>query len=135
MLIRGRVLFLSLISMGVLAAILSMVQMWTDLLSWDDFLKTMGTILIIGSEISFLIAVDYDLPASRRKWLMLGLVALSIAATLIVTLQIWAQILAWSVFVKIMATIFIIVLLLSFFLVVAEDFGSNKRLRDKNYLD
>ncbi|MGZ9097685.1 MAG: hypothetical protein ACXW30_05255 [Micavibrio sp.] len=133
--IRGKVLFLSLSAIGVLAAILSLIEMWTYFLDWDVFLKIMGTFLILGTQISFLMAIDYDLPASRRKWLLLGLVTLSVVASGLVTLQIWTQAFEWSVFLKLVASLAIIFVLVGFLLAVAEDFGTNKRLKDNNYVD
>lgn len=133
--IRTKILFLSLCAMAVLAALLGIVQIWTNALHWDVFLKIMGTILIVGTELSFLMAVDYDLPASRRKWLMLGLVGVSGLATTIVTLQIWAQILEWAFFLKLMGTMGVGIVLIGFLLAVAEDFGTNKSLKDQNYVD
>ena len=41
--IRGKILFLSLSAIGVLAAILSLIEMWTYFLDWDVFLKIMLT--------------------------------------------------------------------------------------------
>ena len=133
--IRGKILILSLCGIAILAAILGVFQMWTDALDWDVFLKITGTILILGTELSFLMAVDYDLPASRRKWLLLGLVGLSATAAGIVTLQIWIQMFEWTVFLKLMGTIGVVVVLIGFLLAVAEDFGTNKRLKDQNYVD
>jgi hypothetical protein len=133
--IRGKVLFISLSAIGVLAAILSLIEMWTYFLDWDVFLKIMGTFLILGTQISFLMAIDYDLPASRRKWLLLGLVTLSVVASGLVTLQIWTQAFEWSVFLKLVASLAIIFVLVGFLLAVAEDFGTNKRLKDNNYVD
>lgn len=133
--IRTKILFLSLCAMGVVAALLGVAQMWFDALDWDIFLKVMGTVVIIGTQTSFLMAVDYDLPASRRKWLMMALVAVSVLASGLITLQIWAQLFQWAIFVKLLATIGIGVLLLGFLLAVAEDFGSNKSLKDQNFVD
>ena len=133
--IRGKILFLSLSGIGVLAAILSLIEMWTYVLDWNVFLKIMGTFLILGTQISFLMAVDYDMPASRRKWLLLGLIALSALASFMVILQIWTQIFQWSVFLKLVASLVIIFVLVGFLLAVAEDFGTNKRLKDNNYVD
>lgn len=133
--IRGKILFLSLSGIGVLAAILSLIEMWTYVLDWNVFLKIMGTFLILGTQISFLMAVDYDMPASRRKWLLLGLIALSVLASFMVILQIWTQIFQWSVFLKLVASLVIVFVLVGFLLAVAEDFGTNKRLKDNNYVD
>lgn len=133
--IRAKILFLSLCAMGVLAALFGIAQMWMDFLDWDVFLKTMGTIIILGTEVSFLIAVDYDLPASRRKWLMMGLVAISGVTAGLLLIQIWEQVFAWSVFVKLLGTLGVLVVLVGFLLAVAEDFGAHKRLKDKNFID
>lgn len=133
--IRGKILFLSLSAIGVLAAILTIVELWSYVLDWDVYLKLMGTILILGTQISFLMAVDYDLPASRRKWLLLGLVALSVIGSGMLTLQIWVQLFEWTIFLKLIGTLGVVVILLGFLLAVAEDFGTNKRLKDNNYLD
>lgn len=133
--IRTKILFLALCALGVLAAILGMAQIWANALDWDVFIKAMATLVIVGTEISFLIAVDYDLPASRRKYLLMGLVALSAFATGLTTLQIWGQVFAWALFVKLLASLLIIVVLIGFLLVAVEDFGSNKRLKDNNFLD
>ena len=133
--IRTKILFISLCGMGVLAALFGVAQMWMDFLAWDVFLKVMGSILIVGTEISFLMAIDYDLPASRRKWLMLGLVAISAMTAGLLLLQIWEQVFAWSVFLKLLGTLGVLVVLVGFLLAVAEDFGSNKRLKDKNFID
>ena len=133
--IRTKILVLSLCAMGVLAAGLGIGQMWFDLLNWDIFLKSMGTLLILGTQISFLVAIDYDLPASRRKWLLLGLVAASVVTSGMILAQIWGQWFAWAVFVKLLATLGIAVILLGFLLAVAEDFGGNKRLKDNNFID
>ncbi len=133
--IRTKILFLSLCTMGILAAIFGLAQMWLDVLQWDAFIKVMGTLIVLGTQVSFLIAVDYDLPASRRKWLLFGLVALSIMASALITLQIWGQLFQWALFIKLLATLGIVVLLLGFLLAVAEDFGTGKRLKDKNFID
>lgn len=133
--IRTRILFLSLCALGILTALLSVAQMWTDMLQWDVFIKVMSTLILLGTEVSFLMAVDYDFPASRRKWLLFGLVALSVMASGLMTLQIWGQFFQWAIFVKLLATLGIAVLLIGFLLAVAEDFGTGKRLKDKNLID
>lgn len=133
--IKGKILFLSLCAIGVLAAILGLVEMWTYAIDWDIFLKIMGTTLIIGTELSLLMAINYDMESSRRKLLFLGLVTLTGIATVLITLQIWTQFLEWHIFLKIMASIGIVVFLAGFLLAVAEDFGNNKRLKDQNYVD
>jgi MFS family permease len=133
--LKSKILFMSLCTMGILAALLGAAQMWFDILDWNLFLKIMTTLLIVGTELSFLIAIDYDLPSSRRKMMLMGLVGVSLAAVILVLAQIWAQILAWAVFVKLIATLGIGIVLIGFLLAVAEDFGGNKRLKDNNFID
>jgi hypothetical protein len=67
--------------------------------------------------------------------LLRGLVVLVIAGALLTIAQVWGMWLQWDVFVKLIATIGILVLLLAFLLVVKADFGQQKRLKDDNYLD
>lgn len=133
--IRGKILFLSLCAIGVVAALLTVVEIWTYFLDWDIYLKSMGTVLILGTLLSFLMAIDYDLPASRRKWLLLGLVALSVVGSGLLTLQIWVQMFQWDIFLKLIGTLGVVVVLLGFLVAVAEDFGTNKRLKDNNFVD
>ena len=133
--IRGKILFLSLCAIGVIAALLTVVEIWTYFLDWDIYLKSMGTVLILGTLLSFLMAIDYDLPASRRKWLLLGLVALSVVGSGLLTLQIWVQMFQWDIFLKLIGTLGVVVVLLGFLVAVAEDLGVNKRLKDNNYVD
>lgn len=133
--LRGKILFFSLCGISILAALLGLAEMWTFFIPWDIFLKIMGTILILGTLISFLIAIDYDLPASRRKWILLGLVGLSVLGSLLLTVQIWFQPFNWSIFLKLLGSLGIVIVLMGFLLAVAEDFGTNKRLKDKDFID
>lgn len=133
--IRRNILFLSLCAMGVLAAVVAVCQMWFDILEWQNFLEVIATIIIVGSEISFLIAIDYDLPSSRRKSLLMGLVGLSVAAVLVILGQIWFTMMAWPFFIKTIATLGIAFVLVGFLMVVIEDFHGNKKLKDQNYID
>lgn len=135
MFLRARILFLSLCAVSILAALLGLGEMWFFFIPWPEFLKIMGTLLILGTLISFLIAIDYDFPASRRKTFLLGVIGLSVLAGLLSCLQIWFQLLEWSFFLKILASHGIAIALLAFLSVAAEDFGSHKRLKDNDFID
>lgn len=135
MILRGKVLFWSLCGVGTLAALLGLGEMWLFFISWPEFLKIMGTLLILGTLLSFLIAVDYDFPASRRRLLLLGIIALSVLGSLLSILQIWFQPLEWSFFLKILASHGIAIALLAFLSVAAEDFDTHKRLKDNDFID
>ncbi len=133
--IRGKALFISLISIGCIAAVLGILQMWTGMLGAILFGQIMGTLLVTGALASFLMAVDYDMPGSKAK-LMLGiLMALAFMATGLILQQVWFSWLAFDVFCKLLVTLVILTALVAFILAAHEDFGSNKKLKDDNYID
>jgi hypothetical protein len=134
-LIRGKVLFISLISVGCVAAVLGILQMWTSMMDVVIFGKIMVTLLVVGILSSFLMAVDYDLPGSRTKIMLGVLVALALVATLLILLQIWFSLLAYHIFWKAAVTLIILAGLVAFILAAHEDFGTNKKLKDDNFID
>ena len=133
--IRGKIMFYALMATGIAGALLGMLQMWTDILEWDDFVKTLITLTIFGSVISFLAAVDYDLPAVRSKVLFAALVALIVTIAGMVIIQLWWVGFQWGIFTKVIVSMGILTALIAFLLAVSEDFGQNASLRDKNYID
>lgn len=133
--VHGKILFYALMATGVLGAILLLVQMWSEILEWDDFVKTLITLLIGGGLISFLVAVDYDLPATQSRILFTILVALITAICGMVVVQLWWVGFQWGIFTKVVISLGIVTGLVAFILAVTEDFGQNKNLRDKNYID
>lgn len=133
--IRGKIMFYALMATGIAGALLGMAQMWTDVLEWDDFIKTLITLTIFGSVISFLTAVDYDLPAMRSKILFSALVALIVSISGMVVVQLWWVGFEWGIFAKVIVSMGILTALIAFLLAVSEDFGQNASLRDKNYID
>lgn len=135
MAIRGKILFYALMGTGVIGALLLLAQMWSEFLEWDDFLKTVITLAIAGGLISFLTAVDYDLPAVKSKILFTMLVAMIISICGMVIAQLWWVGFEWNFFAKIVVSMGIFTGLVAFMLAVVEDFGQNKNLRDKNYID
>lgn len=133
--IRGKIFFWSLILMGIIAAVMGIVQMWWSPFGWDLFIKTLVTIIILGTLISFLIAIDYDLPGSKGKFVLGILVLLAILGSSLVIGQIWWSFLAFEIFWKILVTLVIVTGLLAFIMAVSEDFGGNKKLKDEKYID
>ena len=133
--IRGKILFYALMATGILGSLLLLAQMWTEFLEWETFVKAVVTLSIAGAVISFITAVDYDLPAVRTKILFVLLVALIIGIAGLIVMQLWWTGLAWELFAKIIVSLGILTALLAFILAVSEDFGQNKILRDKNYID
>ncbi len=133
--IRGKIMFYALMGTGIIGALLGLAQMWLDILEWDDFVKTLITLVIAGSVISFLTAVDYDMPAVRSKILFATLVALIVAISGMVIVQLWWVGFQWGIFAKVVVSLGILTVLVAFLLAVTEDFGQNKNLREKDYID
>lgn len=133
--IHGKILFYALMGTGIAGALLGLVQIWTEFLEWDDFVKALITLVITGSVISFLAAVEYDLPAMRSKILFSALVALIVTISGMVIIQLWWVGFSWSAFTKVVVSLAILTGLIAFTLAVCEDFGQNKKLRDKDYID
>ena len=133
--IRGKIMFYALMGTGIIGALLGLAQMWLDILEWDDFVKTLITLVIAGSVISFLTAVDYDMPAVRSRILFAALVVLIVAISGMVIIQLWWVGFQWGLFAKVVVSLGILTALVAFLLAVTEDFGQNKSLRDKSYID
>ena len=128
-------MFYALMGTGIIGALLGLPQMWLDILEWDDFVKTLITLVIAGSVLSFLTAVDYDMPAVRSKILFAALVVLIVAISGMVIIQLWWVGFQWGLFAKVVVSLGILTALVAFLLAVTEDFGQNKNLRDKSYID
>lgn len=133
--IRGKIMFYALMGTGIIGALLGLAQMWLEILEWDDFVKTLITLVIAGSVISFLTAVDYDMPAVRSRILFAALVVLIVAIAGMVIIQLWWVGFQWGLFAKVVVSLGILTALVAFLLAVTEDFGQNKSLRDKSYID
>ena len=133
--IRGKIMFYALMGTGIIGALPGLAEMWLDILEWDDFVKTLITLVIAGSVLSFLTAVDYDMPAVRSKILFAALVVLIVAISGMVIIQLWWVGFQWGLFAKVVVSLGILTALVAFLLAVTEDFGQNKNLRDKSYID
>lgn len=70
-----------------------------------------------------------------HKALLYTVVGCVIAAAILTVIQMWTSALDWGDYIKILGTLGIVLLVAGFLLVVKSDFGDNKSLRDKNYLD
>ena len=64
--------------------------------------------------------------------IIIGCVLLGAALTVA---QIWTGFITWDGFMKIAATLGIVILALGFVLVAKADFSDHKKMRDENYLD
>lgn len=133
--LNGKALLGTLLTVAGVAAILGIAQIWFDFLEWDAFIKAMVTILIVGTISGFLIAVDYDIPASKQKFLLFSTVLMSLILGALTIIQMWWVVMEWFTFAKIFGTILILFLLVSFIVAIKEDFGTSKKLKDENYLD
>lgn len=67
--------------------------------------------------------------------LLFAIVGAVVLAAFLIIAQIWLSLMDWATFVKVIATLAIFVLIAAFLLVVGIDLGSNKKLKDENYLD
>ena len=133
--IRGKVLLWTLLILGALTAILGIAQMWAHLMDWPDFLKSIVTLLILGTLAGFLIAVDYDFPSHRGKIMLSVAILLGIVMAALIIGQMWWSVFELMTFGKILTTDAILLVLVSFFMAVKEDLGNNKSLKDDKYLD
>ncbi len=133
--INPKILLLTLLAAGGVAAVLGIAQIWFTFLAWDIFIKAMVTIVIVGMVAGFLMAVDYDIPASRDKFLLGAMVLLAISMGGLIIAQMWWWTLPWIDFAKIFGTVLIIFVIVCFVLAVKEDFGTGKKLKDDNYID
>ncbi len=62
--------------------------------------------------------------------------ALIVLAGVLIVLQIWGvDILSWTLFIKLIGTLGVVVLVLGFLLAVKFDFSEHKKMKDENYLD
>ena len=133
--INGKVLFLTLMAAGAVAAMLGIAQIWLNFLDLDVFIKVMATIVIVGGLAGFLMAVDYDMPGSREKYLLGAMVLLAVVMGGLTITQLWWLAMEWVDFAKIFGTVLILFILVCFVLAVKEDFTTGKKLRDDNYID
>lgn len=70
-----------------------------------------------------------------HKTLLLIIIGLIVLAALLGITQLWVPLLSWDIFAKAMITIVIVVVVLGLLMVLKNDLGEHKNLKDDNYLD
>lgn len=70
-----------------------------------------------------------------HKTLLLIIIGLIILGALLSIAQIWFSLLGWDIFIKAVITIMIIVVMLGLVMVLKNDLGEQKKLKDDNYID
>ena len=63
------------------------------------------------------------------------LIGAAVTAAILTIIQIWFIFIPWDTYLKVMGTLTIIFVLIGFVMAMVSDFGSNKKLKDDNYLD
>ena len=64
--INTNVLVKSIIGVVLIGAALTLLQIWFDLFTWIIFWKLIATLVIIGSVVSFIIAVMIDMGDQKK---------------------------------------------------------------------
>lgn len=134
-LIRGRILLAMLLAAGVVAALVSVAQLWWSPFAQISFLKTLATIGIVGFITGFVAAVDIELTLGKARLLLLLLMGMATITGILTVAQMWWSVLEWDSFVKILLTLGVFMFLDGFVMAVAEDFGTTRKLKDDKYID
>jgi len=64
-----------------------------------------------------------------------ALIGTAVIAAILTIIQIWLPLLSWDVYTKVLGTLAIIFVLIGFLMAIKSDFGTDKKLKDDNYLD
>ena len=72
---------------------------------------------------------------TKTTWLVRSIVALVVIAAALLLVQLWFESFSYVFFWKILATVVILGLVISFVIAVLADFSSEKSLKDDKYLD
>jgi FtsH-binding integral membrane protein len=70
-----------------------------------------------------------------HKTLLLIIIGLIILGAVLTITQLWVPLLDWDIFIKAIITIGIVVVVLGLLMVLKNDLGEHKKLKDDNYLD
>ena len=70
-----------------------------------------------------------------HKTLLLIIIGLIILGAVLTITQLWVPMLSWDIFVKAIITILIVVVVLGLLMVLKNDLGEHKNLKDDNYID
>jgi hypothetical protein len=133
--LKTKPLYLTLIATGIIAAIIGLVQMWTEMISGELFSKSMISLVVVGITSAFLMAIQYDVSSGKSRILLISVVVLGLTFAALCLLQLWIAPFEAALFTKLLLTLIIVFGLLAFVMAVKEDFGSEKKMRDDHYLD
>lgn len=133
--IKGKVLFISLLATNIIGAVLLIAQLWFDVMSTSNFIKSLVTLGITGTLFSLLVAFNYDMQSSRGKTLLGISILLAIILSALIIGQMWWSVFEVSLFIKLLITNLILLVLVSVVMAIKEDLGNNKTLRDENFID
>jgi uncharacterized PurR-regulated membrane protein YhhQ (DUF165 family) len=70
-----------------------------------------------------------------HKTLLLIIIGLIILGAVLTIAQLWVPMLSWDIFIKAIITILIVVVVLGLLMVLKNDLGEHKNLKDDNYID
>lgn len=72
---------------------------------------------------------------SKNAWLVRSVVGLVVIAAALLLVQLWFESFSWMFFWKMLVTVIVIGLVISFIIAVMADFSGEKSLKDDKYLD
>ncbi len=72
---------------------------------------------------------------SLHRALVISLIGLVCLGGILIILSIWGVMIDSDMLLKILATIFVLMIIIGFLLVVKMDFGEHKRLKDNDFID
>ena len=133
--LRSKVILGALLAVGVVSAVLALVQLWWSPFSMVVFGKTLASAAIVGILTGFIAAVDIELTLGKARLLLLALIILAVAAGGLTIAQMWWNVLEWQIFGKVIFTLAILIGLDAFMMAVSEDFGGTRKLKDDKYID
>lgn len=133
--VRPAPLLGSLLAIGALTAALAIIQTWTHFFPADIFVKLVITLGMLGTALAFIVAVEYDLPSARSRWLLGAATFLAVAIVILIVAQMWWAFASSALFAKIAMSLLILLGLIGFALAAFEDFSSEKNLRDDKFIN
>lgn len=135
---KNSLLLKLIISLIAVAATISLIQLWVPFLSTSLFIKilvTFGITSIVSGLIIALEADTYNAKKLRDHSLSKVIITLIVAVATLVIAQMWLPFISTNIFVKILITFGVVIFVLSLIIAIKSDLGSEKKLKDQNYLD
>lgn len=133
--IRTSPLLAILVSLAVITAGLTVLQLWFDYFLWDTFVKIVISLSLIGTMAAFLTAVDYDMPASKSRRLLGAAIFIAVALVILVLAQLWWPLMSSDIFSKVGITGVVLLGVVSFVIAAKEDFSSEKNLKEDKFVN